>query len=97
MPAAESPALSTALKAFATLTREQKAALSRTLDGFVDYLVAENKPNPLAREVITEKAWHNRVNWSENEWETWETWCWFRHFVRTVRPCVHELLSSIVC
>ncbi|KAI0922046.1 hypothetical protein AcW2_006852 [Taiwanofungus camphoratus] len=84
IPAAESPALITALKAFATLTREQKAALSRTLDGFVDYLVAEDKSNPHAREVITEKAWHNRANWSESEWETWETWCWYRHFGRTV-------------
>lgn len=84
MHAAESPQLTTALKAFATLTREQKAALSRTVDGFVDYLVAADKSNQKAGEVITEKEWHNRVNWNEEQWETWETWCWFRHFCRAV-------------
>ncbi|KAF8883427.1 MIF4G like-domain-containing protein [Infundibulicybe gibba] len=34
----DNPALGTALKAFASLTREQKAALSRTLDGFKAWL-----------------------------------------------------------
>lgn len=85
MPAAESPALSTALKAFTTLTREQKAALSRTLDGFVSYLAAEDRLSSLAGDVITEKAWQNRANWDQPEWNTWETWCWYRHFSRTVR------------
>ena len=87
MHAAESPQLTTALKAFATLTREQKAALSRAVDGFVDYLVDSEKPNETAGEVITEKEWHNRVNWNEEQWETWETWCWFRHFCRAVSTC----------
>lgn len=87
MHAAESPQLTTALKAFATLTREQKAALSRAVDGFVDYLVDLDKPNQTAGEVITEKEWHNRVNWNEEQWETWETWCWFRHFCRAVSIC----------
>lgn len=88
IPTAETPALTTALKAFATLTREQKAALSRSLDGFVDYLVADTDANPKAREVITEKAWHARADWDELEWETWETWCWYRHFARAVSSYV---------
>ncbi|CCM03975.1 uncharacterized protein FIBRA_06131 [Fibroporia radiculosa] len=95
IPAAESPALTTALKAFTTLTREQKAALSRTLDGFVGYLVAEDKPNPHARKVITENAWHNRANWDEIEWETWETWCWFRHFSRMYSPYLRNYVNTL--
>ncbi|KZT12669.1 uncharacterized protein LAESUDRAFT_733291 [Laetiporus sulphureus 93-53] len=95
IPAAESPALTTALKAFTTLTREQKAALARTLDGFVGYLAAEDKPNPRAQEVITEKAWHNRANWDETDWETWETWCWFRHFCRTYSPYLRNYTNTL--
>ncbi|KAH9938689.1 armadillo-type protein [Fomitopsis serialis] len=92
---AESPAQTTALKAFATLTREQKAALSRTLDGFVGYLVAGDHANPTAAEVITEKSWHNRVNWNEVQWETWETWCWFRHFCRAYSPYLRNYTQSL--
>lgn len=84
VPESESPALTTALKAFATLTREQKAALSRTLDGFVDCLVSATNPNPTAKSAISENAWHNRANWSEAEWVTWGTWGWYRHFCRLV-------------
>src|SRR5882762_398903 len=87
-PAIESPALVTALKAFASLTREQKVALSRTLDGFVACLSpspSDLNPNPYASVVITEKAWHNRANWGGDEWNTWETWGWYRQFCRAVR------------
>lgn len=89
VPEVESPALTTALKAFATLTREQKAALSRTLDGFVDCLASATNPNPAAKMVISENGWHNRANWNEVEWATWVTWGWYRHFCR--------LVSFIVC
>lgn len=85
VPEVESPALTTALKAFATLTREQKAALSRTLDGFVDCLASATNPNPAAKTAMSENAWHNRANWSEAEWVTWATWGWYRHFCRLVR------------
>ncbi|PCH41554.1 hypothetical protein WOLCODRAFT_137465 [Wolfiporia cocos MD-104 SS10] len=95
IPSAESPAVTTALKAFTTLTREQKAALARAMDGFVDCLVAEARPNPLAREVITEKAWHNRANWGEAEWETWETWGWYRHFGRMYSPYLRNYVNTI--
>ncbi|KAH9950166.1 MIF4G like-domain-containing protein [Amylocystis lapponica] len=92
---AESPAVTSALKAFTTLTREQKAALSRALDGFVDYLAAEDKASPQAREVITEKAWHNRANWSQAEWEAWETWCWYRHFGRAYSPYLRNYAHTL--
>ncbi|KAF9821012.1 hypothetical protein IEO21_00989 [Rhodonia placenta] len=95
MPAAESPALSTALKAFTTLTREQKAALSRTLDGFVSYLAAEDRLSSLAGDVITEKAWQNRANWDQPEWNTWETWCWYRHFSRTYSPYLRNYVNTL--
>lgn len=87
-PTVESPALVTALKAFASLTREQKAALSRTLDGFVACLAplpSDHNPNPHASVVITETAWHNRSSWGGDEWNTWETWGWYRQFCRAVR------------
>lgn len=88
----ESPALTTALKAFNSLTREQKAALSRTLEGFVSCLApstTSQNQNPQARVVITESAWHNRANWGRDEWNSWETWGWYRQFCRTV--CVFQL------
>ncbi|KAH9843775.1 MIF4G like-domain-containing protein [Rhodofomes roseus] len=95
MHASESPALTNALKAFATLTREQKAVLARTLDGFVGYLVAEGDANPTAAEVIAEKSWHNRINWNEVQWGTWETWCWFRHFCRAYSPYLRNYTQSL--
>jgi nuclear cap-binding protein subunit 1 len=41
--------------------------------------------------VITEKAWHNRANWGNDEWDAWETWCWYRQFCRAVSglPFIH--------
>jgi nuclear cap-binding protein subunit 1 len=84
----DNPALTTALKAFTSLTREQKAVLSRTLDGFVACLApvpTDRHYNPHSRTVITEKAWHNRANWGRDEWNAWETWGWYRQFCRAVR------------
>jgi nuclear cap-binding protein subunit 1 len=87
-PIVDNPALTTALKAFTSLTREQKAVLSRTLDGFVACLApvpTDRHYNPHSRTVITEKAWHNRANWGRDEWDAWETWGWYRQFCRAVR------------
>ncbi|KAI0773723.1 cap binding protein 80-PB [Fomes fomentarius] len=92
--AGESPQLTSALKAFTILTREQKAALTRTLDGFVDYLVAEHA-KPTTQEVITENAWHNRANWEDEDWETWETWGWYRHWSRTYSPYLKNYTATI--
>jgi hypothetical protein len=86
-PIVDNPALTTALKAFISLTREQKAVLSRTLDGFVACLApvpTDVHYNPHSRTVITEKAWHNRANWGRDEWNAWETWGWYRQFCRAV-------------
>jgi nuclear cap-binding protein subunit 1 len=67
----DNPALTTALKAVSSLTREQKAALSRTLERFVSCLApsaTDPHPNPHARTVISEGAWDNRANWDRDEW-----------------------------
>lgn len=85
----ESPAMTTAVKAFNSLTREQKSVLSCTLDGFAACLVplpSEQNKNEFAREVIQENVWHNRINWGVGEWGAWETWGWYRHFCGSVRP-----------
>lgn len=92
---AESPALTTALKAFTTLTREQRGAFSRTLDGFVDCLASQAHPNAIARKVMDVKTWHDRANWDEEYWLNWETWGWYRHFCRNV-SVVYTLLSISV-
>ncbi|KAJ3533816.1 hypothetical protein NM688_g7231 [Phlebia brevispora] len=91
----ESPALSSAMKAFAILTREQKAALSRTLDGFVDCLASATNPNPNAKSIVSENAWHNRANWNEDEWVTWETWGWYRHFCRMYSPYLRNYSATL--
>lgn len=93
MQVTESAALTTARKAFSTLTREQKTALSRVLDGFVDCLVSESGAHPRADHVVTEAAWHSRANWGEEEWEAWETWGWYRHWSRMV-SLVYSLIES---
>ncbi|EKM59547.1 uncharacterized protein PHACADRAFT_250116 [Phanerochaete carnosa HHB-10118-sp] len=95
VPEPESPALTTALKAFATLTREQKLALSRTLDGFVDCLASATNPNLTAKSVISANAWHNRANWSEAEWVTWCTWGWYRHFCRLYSPYLRNYAMTL--
>lgn len=81
---AESPQLTTALKAFTSLTREQKGALSRTIEGFVSCLAPSPGNTPYDHNVIGDEAWKQRETWSNNEWRTWETWGWYRHFCRTV-------------
>ncbi|KAG6816876.1 hypothetical protein H0H87_002197 [Tephrocybe sp. NHM501043] len=87
--AVDNPVLTTALKALDSLIAEQKAALSRTLEGFVTCLApvaADANPNPHARTVIGEQAWHNRANWDNDEWNAWETWGWYRQFCRIYSP-----------
>jgi nuclear cap-binding protein subunit 1 len=85
--ASENPQLTVALKAFASLTREQKGALARTIEGFVSCLApppSAGRQNPHAQTVITEQGWETRSEWQADEWNTWETWGWYRHFCRTV-------------
>ncbi|KAI0637657.1 cap binding protein 80-PB [Trametes polyzona] len=94
IPAGESPQLTSAIKAFTVLTREQKSALARTLDGFVDYLVVDTAGEKV-KEVITEHAWHNRANWEDEDWETWETWGWYRHWGRMYSPYLRNYEETI--
>ncbi|KAF8075867.1 armadillo-type protein [Lyophyllum atratum] len=94
----DNPAMTTAIKAFTSLTREQKAALSRTLEGFVSCLApaaADSNPNPHSRTVITEQAWHNRANWSNDEWNAWETWGWYRQFCRAYSPYLRNYSNTL--
>ncbi|KAI9063483.1 cap binding protein 80-PB [Trametes sanguinea] len=94
IPAGESPQLTSAIKAFTMLTREQKSALARTLEGFVDYLAVEGVSSKVL-EVTTEHAWHNRANWEDEDWETWETWCWYRHWCRMYSPYLRSYKETI--
>jgi len=94
--------LTVALKAFASLTREQKSALARTIEGFVSCLApppSAGRQNPYAQTVITEQAWENRSEWQADEWNTWETWGWYRHFCRTASIswvfCIRRLTRSL--
>ncbi|KDQ65071.1 hypothetical protein JAAARDRAFT_247138 [Jaapia argillacea MUCL 33604] len=97
-PTVDSPALTSALKAFASLTREQKAALSRTLTGFIDCLAplaSDRHANPASRDVVQEKKWHNRANWGQDEWNAWETWGWYRHFCRAYAPYLRNYATTL--
>ncbi|RPD62077.1 hypothetical protein L227DRAFT_609933 [Lentinus tigrinus ALCF2SS1-6] len=93
-PAGESPQLTSAIKAFTVLTREQKSALARAMDGFIDYLAAKSSSTKVA-EVITEHAWHNRANWEDDAWETWETWGWYRHWGRTYSSYLRNYKTTL--
>ncbi|RDB17017.1 Nuclear cap-binding protein subunit 1 [Hypsizygus marmoreus] len=97
-PVVDNPALTTALKAFTSLTREQKAALSRTLEGFVSSLApaaTDSNPNPHSRTVITEQGWNNRANWGKDEWNAWETWGWYRQFCRAYSPYLRSYSTTL--
>ncbi|PPQ81070.1 hypothetical protein CVT25_014533 [Psilocybe cyanescens] len=98
VPQVENPAITTALKAFSSLTKEQKAALSRTLEGFVSCLApsaTDAHANPHARTVITEAAWENRANWGRDEWNAWETWGWYRQFCRAYSPYLRTYSTTL--
>ncbi|TBU61259.1 MIF4G like-domain-containing protein [Dichomitus squalens] len=85
-PAGETPQLTAARNAIEVLHREQKAVLRRTMEGFLDYLAVSEAGAEDKTEVLTEKAWHNRANWEDDKWAIWETWGWFRNWVRTFAP-----------
>ncbi|KAI5122169.1 hypothetical protein M0805_007067 [Coniferiporia weirii] len=74
-PTDDSPALTIASKAYSTLTREQRAVLSKTLNEFVNVLGGTGS-------ILAESAWFNRANWSNADWDAWETWGWYRNFCR---------------
>ncbi|TFK28686.1 cap binding protein 80-PB [Coprinopsis marcescibilis] len=85
----DDPQLITALKAYSSLIKEQKMALSRTLEGFVESLApppTARHPNPQARTVVSESAWESRAAWERDEWNAWETWGWYKQFCRSYAP-----------
>ncbi|KAF5357711.1 hypothetical protein D9758_007514 [Tetrapyrgos nigripes] len=97
-PLAENPALTTALKAFSVLTKEQKSVLSRTLEGFVACLapsMSGTHPNPKVRDIISESAWEDRANWGTDEWNAWETWGWYRQFCTAYSPYLRSYATTL--
>ncbi|KAF8629608.1 hypothetical protein AX15_003350 [Amanita polypyramis BW_CC] len=97
-PTVDNPALNTALKALSTLTQEQRAVLSRALEGFVNYLAplsTDHRANPTTRTVITVQGWNNRVNWERDDWAAWETWGWYKHFCRVYSPYLRNYLNTL--
>jgi len=93
-PTADSPQLTTALKAFTILTREQKYALTYTIEGFVACLAAGDAA-ARSQKIIGEPAWENRGSWDNEEWNTWETWGWYRHFCRTYAPYLRNYSTTL--
>jgi len=103
----DNPQLLTAVKALTTLTRDQKSALSRTLEGFIGCLAPtasrgtdvttnlSHNPNPHASTVITDQSWHGRANWDNDEWNAWETWSWYRHFCRAYSPYLRVYSNTL--
>jgi MIF4G like len=72
--------LVSALKAYAAVTREQKSTLARVLECFVHVLHSSGT----ARRVIVTDAWEGHAGWGDEEWVTWRTWMWYKHFCRVV-------------
>ncbi|EAU80570.1 cap binding protein 80-PB [Coprinopsis cinerea okayama7 len=94
----DDPQLVTALKAYSSLTKEQRMVLSRTLEGFVESLApapTARNPNPHARTVIDEAAWENRASWGRDEWNAWETWGWYKQFCRAYAPYLRTYVNTL--
>ncbi|KAF9268370.1 hypothetical protein L218DRAFT_977625 [Marasmius fiardii PR-910] len=90
----ENPALVSALKAFSSLTKEQKGTLAKALEGFVGCL-SPSATSEAAEVVLTEEAWRNRSNWGKEEWSIWETWGWYRHFCRAYSPYLRNYSTTL--
>lgn len=94
----ENPQLTTALKAYTSLTREQRNVLAKTVEGFVACLSpapGDAHQNPHAEAVIQEQAWESRASWSRDEWMTWESWGWYRHFCRAYSPYLRSYMTTL--
>lgn len=87
-PTEDSPQLKTALKAYNTLGREQRAVLSKTLNEFVNALVGTST-------VLDESSWNDRHNWSNAEWNAWGTWGWYRNFCRLYSPYLKAYSNTL--
>ncbi|KAF8529245.1 MIF4G like-domain-containing protein [Hysterangium stoloniferum] len=82
-----SPALATAVKGYSTLTQDQKNTLARVLTEFVIAL----RPSSF---LIADSAWDKRSHWGQAEWSAWETWGWYRHFLRAYSPHLRNYYTS---
>lgn len=40
--------------------------------------------------IISESAWDQRSQWEQSEWSMWETWGWYRQFLRAVSKTFHR-------
>lgn len=70
--------LNTAIKTHSILTREQKMALARALDGFVSSLVLQATSAQL--DTLNADGWEYRDQWTQAQWQYWETFGWYGHF-----------------
>ncbi|KAF9498218.1 cap binding protein 80-PB [Pleurotus eryngii] len=94
LPISENPQLTAALKAFATLTREQKAALSCTLEGFVGALTNPDQ-RVQVQQVVSAAEWETRETWNSEQWSAWETWGWYRNFCRMYSPYLRNYSTTL--
>jgi len=83
----QSPALTTALKGYSTLTQDQRNTLAKVLSEFVSALKSSSS-------ILTEDAWQKRAKWEQPEWGAWETWGWYRHFLRLYSPHLRNYMTS---
>ena len=72
--------VSKAIKACETLASDQRNALLKALTCFVEALISPQAP----RTVLQPSSWDKREEWGAEEWNTWQTWGWYRHFCRSV-------------
>ncbi|KAI0318093.1 MIF4G like-domain-containing protein [Amylostereum chailletii] len=94
--AVESPALTTALKAISSLTREQKSCLAHVLEGFVGLLCPSGAiAGSTASQVIADGAWETRATWNNDQWKTWTTWGWYRHFCTSYSPYLRNYATTL--
>ncbi|KAG8851988.1 hypothetical protein FRB96_009004 [Tulasnella sp. 330] len=87
----DSAALTAALKAHATLTRDQKTALVRALDEFVSYLGFSSS----AGTVLRHESWQSRESWGLDEWSSWQTWGWYRQFCRAHTSQLRTYMNTL--
>ncbi|KZV61795.1 hypothetical protein PENSPDRAFT_592329 [Peniophora sp. CONT] len=93
-PTSESPALSAALKAVSTLSREQKSTLSLVIEGFVDLLHPSDASLPVYS-VFSQSAWDERAAWTDNHWVAWSAWGWYKHFCRAYAPYLRTFANTL--
>ncbi|KAG8833852.1 hypothetical protein FRC17_009969 [Serendipita sp. 399] len=87
-PVEESTDLQKQTRAHQILVAEQKAVLSRAVEGFVTVINDTD-------EVISEAAWEERSSWTKKQWDAVETWGWFRHFTRSYAPYLRVYKESL--